>query len=510
MRRLAVLAALFAVLASPARAAVLVQLNGPSGSFALQAAGGTLVSSELRLWKVPGTAAALPRLRAAGAVSAVEPDRLLVRPAALAEATDPLVAQEWWRPVVGADSATPPGPGVPVTVIDAGLDLTHPEFAGRPDTTALNPQTLLGEDNEHATAVSSVVAAPLNGVGVVGVYPQAVLRSYDASPAAEIDEASLIHGVVLAAQAGRGVVNISLFSADKSDFLAQAIVYAFGRGTIVVVAAGNQFENGNPPSYPADDPHVLTVAATTTTGAPAPFSGSSAAVDLAAPGVEIPAAVPFTVDASGYSTLAGTSFSSPQVAGATAWVWTARPTLETTQVFDLMRLSAKDIWTRGWDKDSGFGLLDIPNALTQAPPPVDPLEPNDDVAQIRAHGIFPAAKPLVTGSLRARVAAVDDPDDLYRVSVPARSTLTVTMKPEANLNLRLWASGTRSVSENGVDRLHDLLATSVRPGTRPETVRWTNKGARAVVVYADVFFPPLSTEPLVNYALSVRTARARP
>ena len=89
--------------------------------------------------------------------------------------------RRWWRPVVGADSATPPGPGVPVTVIDAGLDLTHPEFAGRPDTTALNPQTLLGEDNEHATAVSSVVAAPLDGVGVVGVYPEAVLRSYSAS-----------------------------------------------------------------------------------------------------------------------------------------------------------------------------------------------------------------------------------------------------------------------------------------------------------------------------------------
>ena len=314
MRRLAVLAALFAVWAAPAHAALLVQLNGESGAFALQAAGGTLVSPELRLWKIPDAASALSRLRAAGAVSAVEPDRILVRPAAFRDATDPLVPQEWWRPVVGADSVTPPGPGVPVTVIDAGLDLSHPEFAGRPNTTALNPQTLLGEDNEHATAVSSVVAAPVNGFGVVGVYPQAVLRAFDASPFADIDEAALIHGVVVAAQAGRGVVNISLFSADKSDFLAQAIIYAFGRGTIVVVAAGNQFENGNPPSYPADDPHVLTVAGTTEANQPAPFSGSSAAVDLAAPGVDIPAAVPFTVDASGYSTLNGTSFASPQVA----------------------------------------------------------------------------------------------------------------------------------------------------------------------------------------------------
>ena len=132
------------------------------------------------------------------------------------------------------------------------------------------------------------------------------------------------------------------------------------------------------------------------------------------------------------------------------------------------------------------------------------------MVQVRAHGIFPAAKPLVTGTLRARVAAVDDPDDLYRVNVPAHSTLTVTMKPDANVNLRLWAEGTRSVSENGNDLHRDLLATSVRPGTQAEAIRWTNTGAKALVVYADVYFPPRSIEPLVNYTLSVRTARARP
>ena len=76
MRSLAALAVLLALGAAPAHAArglappplpgpralqaigahgpVLVELKGESGAFALQAAGGTLVSPALRLWKVPG------------------------------------------------------------------------------------------------------------------------------------------------------------------------------------------------------------------------------------------------------------------------------------------------------------------------------------------------------------------------------------------------------------------------------------------------------------------------
>ena len=69
-----------------------------------------------------------------------------------------------------------------------------------------------------------------------------------------------------------------------------------------------------------------------------------------------------------YDSFSGTSFASPIVAGATAWVWTARPTLDITQLFEVMRLSGQDIYTPGFDPFSGFGRLDIPTALTVAPP----------------------------------------------------------------------------------------------------------------------------------------------
>jgi subtilisin family serine protease len=534
MRTLTALAVLLALGAAPAHASrglappplpgpralqaigaqgpTLVGLKDESGAFALQAAGGTLVSSALRLWKVPAAAAdLLPRLVAAGVVTAVEPDRRVLRPFASRDVvTDPLVPTEWWIPKVGADTVVAPGPGVPVTVIDAGLDMTHPEFAARPNTTVLNTQTLLGQDDEHGTAVSSVVGAPVNGVGVVGVYPQAVLRAFDASPNATIDEASVIQGITEASLAGRGVTNLSLGGPDQSFFMEEAIVLAFGRGTITVAAAGNEFQNGNPLSFPADDPHVLTVAATTEDDKPAAFSSSSSAVDLAAPGVDIPVAVPLVDDPTGYTTLDGTSFSSPLVAGATAWVWTVRPTLEKTQLYDLMRWSAKDIWDTGWDKDTGFGLLNIPNALTQAPPPIDPLEPNDDINQVRAGGLFPTAKPLVTGTFKARVDFTDDPEDVYRVNVPAHTTLTVTMKPDANITLELWGPLTQTVTENGTARNRDLLGLSARPGTETEAIRWTNKAKKAVVVYSDSYFPTGSSALDADYTLTVKTARARP
>ena len=87
-------------------------------------------------------------------------------------AQEPLASQEWWRTVVGADAIVPPGPGKPVTVVDSGLDITHEEFRTRPNTTLLNTQTLFGPDDDHGTEVSSVIGAPVNHLGLVGVYPE--------------------------------------------------------------------------------------------------------------------------------------------------------------------------------------------------------------------------------------------------------------------------------------------------------------------------------------------------
>ena len=54
--------------------------------------------------------------------------------------TDPLVDTEWWRAAIGVADLTPPGPGKPITIVDSGVDVAHPEFAGRPSIVTLNEQ----------------------------------------------------------------------------------------------------------------------------------------------------------------------------------------------------------------------------------------------------------------------------------------------------------------------------------------------------------------------------------
>ena len=120
------------------------------------------------------------------------------------------------------------------------------------------------------------------------------------------------------------------------------VAVTFASGTLVVAAAGNSREDGSPLEYPASLPHVLTAGAIDQSGQPTFFTSGSQYVDLAAPGWDIQVAVPvaYRPAETDYDSFSGTSFASPIVAGATAWVWTARPTLDITQLFEVMRLSA--------------------------------------------------------------------------------------------------------------------------------------------------------------------------
>ena len=193
---------------------------------------------------------------------------------------------------------------------------------------------------------------------------------------------------------------------------ARAFQRALHRGAIVVAAVGNDRQSGNRNFVPASLPHVLTVGANNEADRVTSFSNRSNALDLVAPGVSIPVAVPTFYDQSGYASFDGTSFSSPLVAGATAWVWTVRPQLDPTQVEDVMRHSARDVGPKGWDADTGFGILSMPAALAEKTPAKDPQEPNDDVKLVRPHAVTASGTRLPTPALlRARLDVTEDPED---------------------------------------------------------------------------------------------------
>lgn len=388
-------------------------------------------------------------------------------------AGDPLQAQEWWLSRIGADQSPAPGPGIPITVVDSGVDPGHPEFAGRPSTSFLDDQTVDAPGEFHGTAVASLAAAPENGVGIVGVYPQALLQSFDASPAGAITDFSAAQGISAAAQHCPGVLNISFGGSSRDPGLEDAIVGAFHNGCLVVAAVGNGGQLGSPPAYPASLPHVLTVGATDQSDTVAAVSTLSPAIDVAAPGIGMTVAVPFSHDPSGYSSgLNGTSFAAPLVSAAAAWVWTLRPTLDVTQIFALLRQSARDVGAPGFDSGSGFGIVSIPAALAAATPRRDPAEPNDDVDQVRPGALFTDGRPLLTTAAKPSIriaASIDgseDPRDLYRIWVPAHRVVRTTVSPRGDAATRIWGPRTAGVGEGILSRRRDLKGPLVRGGKK--------------------------------------------
>jgi Subtilase family len=494
--RLPTLAAVFLLGAAPAHAE-LVQLDvggATEGARMVRSAGGVELAHELRIWRVPSYA--LPELRAAGVVRVVRRERIYATRAVRETAADPMVMSEWWRPVIGADRDQPPGPGKPVTVVDSGLDITHPEFASRANTTLLNQQTTTEDYEEHGTEVTSLIAAPNNGVGIVGVYPEAALRVWDASPFGFLNEGAAIQGIVEAARRGPGVINLSFGGQERSPLLEDAILFAIRSGSLVVAAAGNDGLHGSPPSFPAFYPHVLTAGATSESGRVAGFSSLSSFVDLVAPGVRVPVAEPLLDATSGYTVASGTSFAAPLVAGAAAWVWTERPDLDNTQLFELMRRSATDVGARGFDRASGSGVLSIPAALGFRTPTRDAQEPNERPSEIEPKGLFATGTVPLTGpghlsaALGARVDRNEDPLDLYRAWAPARATLSA------------HASG--AVAVRILPRLpKEKQAAALAVGSR-RPAKWANPAPRGRYVYVEV-------RPLVRVAeYTLRLTAVRP
>lgn len=491
MRRPIALAALALLAALPAAAhasatlpvpatAMLVQLR--AGAACTQATflhgnGARLVSGALRLWSVPGsrTSDVLPTLRRAGAVAFAEPERTYRAAAvtttrAATDYADPLVGSEWWRTVIGVVDLTPPGPGVPVTIVDSGVDLAHEEFAARPNLVPVNTQEPANIGGRHGTMVASVIGAPVNGIGLVGIYPDAIVRTYDAAigDGTTLATSEIVEGILSASQIGKGVVNLSLGGSSKSLSIEQAVYLAIQRGSLVVAASGNAGDEGNPLEYPAAVPHVLTVAATDRADAPAPFSSRSGFVDISAPGVEINVARPASLGGP-YSVESGTSFAAPLVSGAAAWLWTLRPELDASQVAEILRRSARDLGAPGWDIATGYGMLNVPAALALAPPAKDTPEPNDDIGYVDPDSVDFANFPPLTTQVRTAASAAgrlmrfDDPRDVYRLWLPRNRTVTVTVTSDKPVTLGLYKQGASQtvLGPGGVsDRLVFLKPTA--------------------------------------------------
>lgn len=421
------------------------------------------------------------QLRRRGLLTFAEPNRLSrLAQAPRAVPDDPYDARSRWRDAA-IDPALPPPPVTPTSpllaLVDAKADVTHPEFQGG------NVRSLLASRSvriSHGTQTLGVAVAPANGVGIVGTYPGARAVNIPV-PSDLISCADSARGIRRAVSARALVINMSYGASSFCQAEYQAVQLATHENRTLVAAGGNERGEGNPYEYPASLPHVLTVGALTPRDEAAFFSNTSAALDLVAPGVGLIAPTPVRLDTrdggrDGYELVSGTSFAAPIVAGAALWLRTARPELTSDQAAQLLRLTAIDIAKKGYDVETGYGKLSLARALGGTPPAADPLEPNEDLPFVTGAAFGRPAAPIWSGGDRRRFDALldvfEDPGDVYRVRVPARSRVTITTRPKfGNVDLDLYSSAARHVGQ----RSH-RLDRSRHDGRRADRVRYRNRG----------------------------------
>ncbi|HVF79028.1 MAG TPA: S8 family serine peptidase [Solirubrobacteraceae bacterium] len=443
-------------------------------------------------------------LRAAGGLRYAEPNAPLQRSSAL-DATPGAYS----RGFVVAPGLAPPAPGaVGIAVIDDLVDVSLPDLAT--NVRQLNPGPVLGP---HGTMVASAAAAAFNGAGVVGIFPSAPVLSIGLP--LQINCADAANGIVTAARAGVKIINLSFGSNSDCASLFASVQIAYAAGSLVVAAAGNEFAAGNPVIYPAAYPHVLSVAALDPNLAPSGFSSENTAVDVAAPGVSIPLAVPLAFDVQdgtpdGVTLANGTSFAAPIVSGAAAWLATARPDLNNGQLADVLRRSALDVSTRGYDPGSGFGLIQLAGALALPAPARDVLEPNDGISFIDG-SVFARPDPYIwTGgakrSLGGTADRVEDPVDVYRIRLGKRARARIRLRALfGNPDLFIFRSNAKSVSENA-----NIITRSRRGAKKTDSVTITNRGGRARSFYVVI---PVGTDAAgslnASYNLQLQRIRFR-
>jgi hypothetical protein len=183
---------------------------------------------------------------------------------------------------------------------------------------------------------------------------------------------------------------------------------------------------------------VLTVAATQPDGSVAPWSSRArwGHRDTAAPIWEAED---------------GTSFSSPLVAGAAAWIWTVRPTLDAGQVAQVLRASATD--TGGRPRlGLRLRLLNLPAVLSAATPVKDSFEPNDDAGEVTPGGEGYHGTPAFTRVSKTSdrtsgsVDSAEDPRDVYRVWLPKGKRFQARLMADGALSLRLVQTNGSSIA----------------------------------------------------------------
>ena len=282
------------------------------------------------------------------------------------------------------------GRGVLVAVIDSGVDPTVSDLTGSVITgpNLSHVPTTISNPNwgVHGTWMASLIAGHGHGPGgqdgILGVAPESRIlsirvitdRSDPYFQRYEMQSASRGQGELAAAiryavSHHAGVISMSLGYEAPSLVVRSALQDAMNHNVVVVASSGNsgtaQTASGKiraPYSFPADYPGVIGVAATNQAGAAAYFSSDNLSVEVAAPGVNVPA----EGRGNKYWLVSGTSPACALTAGVAALVRSRYPGLTAVQVRRAIVSSAVDRPRGGYSDQIGFGIVNAAGALAAA------------------------------------------------------------------------------------------------------------------------------------------------
>ena len=441
-----------------------------------------------------------------------EPDRIMRK---MATASDPMYTQQWHyyettgglRLPAAWDLST--GTGVKVAVIDTGIR-PHADLAGQyvggydfisdaaigndgngrdadptdpGDWTAAN-ECAAGEpasnSSWHGTHVSGTIAAATNnGVGVSGVaygakvVPVRVLGKcggYTSDIADAIIWASggTVTGVPANANVAK-VINMSLGGGGACGTTTQnAINSARSRGTVVIVAAGNENQNASN-SNPANCAGVVAVAATNRNGARAPYSNYGTVVDVAAPGGDANGYILSTLNAGtsspgadNYAGYQGTSMATPHVAGVAALMLARNGALTPDEIESKLKSTARAF--PGTCSQCGTGIVDagaaVAAATTAGGPTISETESNNTIATAN---VISTTGTTVNGTMSASTDS-----DYFVVQLPTGKTLSAAMTPglsTADYDVYIYNSaGTQLAAAEGGAGVTDTATVSNTSG----------------------------------------------
>ncbi len=300
--------------------------------------------------------------------------------------------QQWVLSMLGAPAAwtASQGKGVTVAVLDSGVNPGVSDLAGSvvggPDLTGVSTPASSADWGQHGTWMASIIAGHGHGAGgdsgIIGVAPEAKILSvrvipdkndpaygtYEKEQETKVQQ-SLADGIRYAVDHGADIVSMSIGYSVPSAAVRSALQYANGHGVVVVASSGNSggtpFVHRHdfaPLSFPADYPGVIGVAAVGSGGSAAGFSSDNLSVQVAAPGVNVPA----QGRDGQYWLVSGTSPACALVAGVAALIKSSYPRLAPDLVARALSSTTRYRPAAGYDQQVGFGTVDAAAALSSA------------------------------------------------------------------------------------------------------------------------------------------------